>query len=161
MQNMKIPSITDMPQLQPIKVEPKPTQVSPMFRDSVTVTSERLLKALYWIWDAFERANVPYFLTGQTAVDAMANKPLSGEKVTVGIREVEWISGGGRILRTFLGEPHYEDKRYAQYEFEGVPVFIEKYDDHECIIATDTIIYGYETFRVPNPYETFVKLFTQ
>lgn len=185
MENTKIPSITNFQPLQPISVpvktvnQPVVEKQTPQIANSDLVSeaksrpqpipdkffnrtqSEILLQALYYVWDAFERSNVPFFLTGQTAEDAMANKDLSGEIVTVGVRRVEWVSGGGRVFRTFMGEPISEDPGRATYRYENVPIYIGIYDDHDCIIGTDSINYRYETFRVPNPYSTFTQLFTR
>lgn len=130
------------------------------FDGVVTVSADKLLQALYKIWDAFERANVPFFLVHQTAEDAMKQRDLTGDKVEVGVRRMEWISGGRRIIDGFI-TPVSEDKDAALYEFDGVPVIVHVYDDHECIIQTDMVRYRYEEFKVPNPYETFQKVFSK
>lgn len=166
MENMKIPSITDIPQLEriyePVSTgnQPAPVKQRPQIASGdVNFEADKLLKALYWLWDGFERSNVPFFLTGQTYEDVVNDRDLSGNRVTVGVRRVEWVSGGARVLRTFIGEPTSEDAVRACYRFEGVPIDIEIYDDHDCIIGTDSVSYRYEVFKVPNPYETFKKIY--
>lgn len=167
MQNTKIPSITDTKPLAVISV-PKQIltleEVEEKHQEVVKLESleaDKLLKALYWVWDAFDRANVPYFLVYQTAEDVIAQKDLSGDRVTVGIRKPEWLGGGRRLLDAFLGNPIIEEDNYASYDHEGVPVIIHIFEDHECIQATDAVQYRYETFKVPNPYSTFTQVFTR
>ena len=119
-------------------------------------TSEQLLNGLYKIWDAFERANVEFFLVGQTYYDAKGNRDLVGDKVTVGVRKNEWISGGRRLIDAFI-VPQHETEDLVTYEFEGVPVELRVYKDSDCILNCDTINYRHETFKTPNPYPEFVK----
>lgn len=143
----------------PTAATPVPSQVvTPEVFRAHDLPSEKLLNALYWIWDAFSRAHVPFFLVGQTAKDAMANKELTGDKVTVGTRRMEWVSGGRRILDAFA-QPLEEDQNKATYEFEGTLVIVHVYDDHDCIMNTDSINYKYESFKVPNPYKTFEEIY--
>ena len=122
------------------------------------VSSEKLLDGLYWIWDAFERANVHFFLVGQTAEDAIANKDLSGHAVEVGVRKNEWIAGGRRIIDAFI-TPKEEEEMIVLYEHEGVPVILKVYEDSDCVRQTDTIMYRYERFQIPNPMSTFKELY--
>ena len=122
------------------------------------VESQKLLDGLYWIWDAFERANVHFFLVGKTAEDAMANKELTGFEVEVGVRKNEWISGGRRIIDSFI-TPKEEEESVILYEHEDVPVVLKVYEDSDCIRQTDTIMYRYERFQVPNPMSKFKELY--
>ncbi len=119
---------------------------------------QQLLNALYWVWDAFERAAVPFFLVGQTAQDVIANKDLSGDKVEAGIRKMDWISGAKRVLDVFI-TPKEETETHALYEFEGIPVVLHIYEDSDCIINTDSKVYRYETFKVPNPMSEFERIY--
>lgn len=121
-----------------------------------TIIPNDLLQALYKIWDAFERANVEFFLVGDTYYAAKANRDLTGDRVTVGIRKNEWISGGRRLIDAFI-TPVSETEDMALYEFEGVPVEVRVYKDSDCILNCDTINYRYESFKTPNPYSEFVK----
>jgi hypothetical protein len=124
----------------------------------IKVSSEKLLNALYWIWDAFERANMPFFLVNQTAKDATNDHDLTGDKVEIGVRRLEWVSGGRRILDSFI-QPIAEDTTKAEYNHEGVPVIVHIYDDHDCIINTDSKIYRHELFKLPNPYSAFEQIY--
>lgn len=123
-----------------------------------SIDPDKLLVALYWIWDAFERTNMPFFLVKQTAKDVMAHKNLTGNKVTVGVRRNEWISGARRILDAFI-QPIDENENVALYEHQGVPIEVYVYEDHDCIINTDMIRYRHEEFKLPNPYSTFEQIY--
>lgn len=120
--------------------------------------SEELLKALYWIWDAFERSNMPFFLIGSTAESAIANRELQGDKVTVGVRKVEWISGARRIFEAFA-IPDTEENDTAYFTYEGVPVELRIFADNPYITSPDMVRYKYEEFKVPNPYAKFKELY--
>jgi hypothetical protein len=122
--------------------------------------AEKLLAALYYIWDAFERANMPFFLVYQTARDVMLNHDLTGSKVEVGVRGVEWISGAKRVFDNFAGEPLEETPEKATYMHVGVPIVVHVYQkDDECIVQTDMVRYRYEEFKVPNPYQRFLEVY--
>lgn len=121
-------------------------------------SSQQLLDALYWIWDAFERSNVPFFLVFQTAEDAIKQHDLTGDRVEIGVRRMEWVSGGKRIIDAFV-MPLSEGKDEAIYEYRGVPVIVHVYDDSDCVVQTDMVRYRYEEFKIPNPYSKFKELY--
>lgn len=123
------------------------------------IPHERLLKALYWVWDAFDRSMVDFFLINQTYKDARKNKDLSGDKLEIGIRRMEWVGGGRRLLDTFMGLPLEETPTVARYEYEGVPVLLHIYDDSDCITALDSLVYAREIFKIPNPYSKFEEIY--
>lgn len=120
---------------------------------------QQLLDALYYMWDAFDRALMPYFLIHKTAEDAMKNRDLTGNKVTLGVRKMEWLGGSRRILEAFTGTPLTESDELVTFEHKGVPIELHLYDDHNCIIQTDMIRYRYEEFKVPNPYSEFEEVY--
>lgn len=113
-----------------------------------------LLASLYWIWDAFDRANMPYFLTGKTAEQVMNNEDLQGDKLTMGVRIVEWRSGAKRILDSFIQPIETTDTKII-YEHGGVPIEITLYEDNPHIVAPITVMYRYESFPLPNPVKDF------
>jgi hypothetical protein len=123
-----------------------------------TTNPDELLKALYWIWDVFDRCNVPFFLVNQTAKDVIAQRDLTGNKIEVGIRRNEWVSGGKRLIDAFA-TPTSETDNGATYQFEGVPIFLYVYDTSDCIEQTDMVRYKYEQFKVPNPYSKFIEIY--
>jgi hypothetical protein len=118
--------------------------------------SQKLLSALYWAWEAFDRANVPMFLVGDTLKDAVKGHELTGSSIQIGIRKAEWISGGRRLLDTILGLPEVEKDNHATYIYEQTPVHLYIFEDSSFVNNLDSINYKYESFRIPNPYIEFL-----
>ena len=129
------------------------------------IDSQELLDALYWMWDALERSSMGFFLIHQTYEDAKKGNPLTGDKVELGVRKNEWVSGGKRILDAFI-KPTSETLTEAVYLYKkvnskNVPVkiIIHIYEDSPCITSLDMIHYMYERWSVPNPYSEFIKIY--
>lgn len=131
--------------------EPTP-EVSPF-------THAELLKALYWAWDAFDRATMGCFLVYTTAEMVLKKRMLEGNGVYVGTRRLEWESGSKSIFDSFAGEPNEKNEKYVTYIVDGVPVFIYIFEDEQCIRSTDSVIYESEYFKLPNPYSEFIQLY--
>lgn len=129
--------------------------------DKLSYPTDKLLQALYWIWDAFERSSIGMFLVYKTAEDVIDNKDLEGDKITVGVRDLEWISGSTPILRSFVGEPKEKTDKYEVFKnpFNEVPVYVYIFKDHPCIQSTRQIFYKAEYFMVPNTYTQFKEIF--
>jgi hypothetical protein len=119
---------------------------------------EDLLTALYWIWDAFDRANVPWFLAKQTAEDALKGLSPAGGKLEIGIRKNEWTSGGRRILDAYI-TPISETDGLVIYEYAGVPIHMHVYEDSDCIINTNAFMYERESFATPNPFDEYMRTY--
>lgn len=124
-------------------------------------TEPELMEALYWIWDAFDRCSMGMFLVYHTAIHAMNNEFMDGNRITVGIRKNEWISGSTPILLAFTGEPVETWGTYVVFKnpFNAVPVYVYIYADDPCITETAQILYANEYFKVPNTYRRFEKVF--
>lgn len=121
-------------------------------------THEQLLSALFFIWDAFDRGPVEFFLIRDTAKQAKEGKDLSGSGVDVGVRALEWVSGGKRVMDNFTGQYLVkENEMGAEYIWADVPVRVHVFSDNECLSSFDTIFYQNETFLLPNPYEKFAE----
>lgn len=121
-------------------------------------THEQLLSALYFIWDAFDRGPVEFFLVRDTAKQAKEGKNLSGNGIDVGVRKLEWISGGKRVMDNFTGQYLVkENNELSEYIWAHVPVRVHVYSDNECLASFDTIMYEHESFSLPNPYDKFVE----
>ena len=120
-----------------------------------------LLTALFWVWDAFDRAQMGMFLVYDTALSAMNNSILKGDKITVGTRLLEWNSGSTPILKAFTGEPIFISEKYIDFSnpFNSVIVRVYLFETHSCIESTKQIMYENEAFMVPNTYEQFIKEF--
>lgn len=127
-------------------------------------THDELLSALMWVWDSFDRAGMTMLAIFDTAKQIVSQSDLSGDGIDVGVRRLEWISGGKPILEGFL--EHYnisyklsEDGKLATYDHNGVPIRVHILEDNECLSNYDTIVYRMEHFKIPNPYEKFEELY--
>lgn len=140
------PTVTTAPTVQIVEEELPPSP-------------SELLNALYYAWDAFDRANVVFFLVNQTAKDVKDQFDLTGNGVEIGIRRMEWVSGGRRMLDAFLGLPTEESESQAIYLYNNVPITLNIYEDSSCITSPDTILYRNEVFRLPNTLELFEKTY--
>ena len=123
-------------------------------------THDELLKALYWFHDFMERPMIKYFLVGSTAESALKNGMLEGDKVEVGVRRLEWISGGSRIAENFAVADSKTDD-LCIYVSDGVPIHVNIFDDIQEILSCDTRLYEHEYFFIPNPYNSFKQIWSK
>ena len=125
------------------------------------VSHELLLRCLYFLYDAFERPPMDFFLVRDTAKQAIAGEQLSGY-VEIGVRRNEWVNGSD-ILFMFFGEEHVktlnEDPNWIECEYNETPFIIRLYDENKCLAALNSIVYEYETFKLPNMFDIFCKEF--
>ncbi len=133
-----------------IKLEPE--QAHPLEK----LSHENLLKALYWAFDIFERAAMPFFLVYSTAESVFGKKELEGDSVHVGVRINEWTSGMRRVQDSYrvIG-----DNTFEFTSLEGVPITLHVFEDDHCIRATDSQVYYNEIFQLPNPYSRFLEVY--
>lgn len=126
-----------------------------------TFSHEELLKALYFIHDLFSRPNLPFFLLEDTAESVVENRPLKGECITVGIRDVDFQERPLSIMEAFFVADRI-GKDYIRYTYENVPIMVRVMKDEQGIFTnTDYKIYNHESFRVPNPFGTYWESRTQ
>jgi len=119
---------------------------------------DQLLQALYWIFDAMERALINFYLVGTTAESVRQKKDLFGGKIMIAVRKNEWESGARNIIDAFA-PPIVDNGTTVEYEYNGVPVILYVLEDSETLSSFDTTIYAQEYFKLPNPYDEFVKKF--
>jgi hypothetical protein len=119
---------------------------------------DQLLKALYWVYDFMDRASINFFVVGKTAESVISKQDLIGDKITVGVRRLEWLSGAKQIADAFA-TPLKEDDKTVEYEYEGVPILLYILDDDPTIVSCNSEIYNSEFFRFPNPYSKFQEVF--
>lgn len=126
-------------------------------------THDELLAALYWCYDVFERANMLFFCVYDTAKAIKANENLHGDHIDIGVRKLEWVSGGKPILDAYMDQQRIKtvdnDDNTVKYEYGGVPVIVHIYEDDECLNNPDTVMYFMEDFKLPNPYERFERIY--
>ncbi len=124
----------------------------------IQFTHDELLKALFFMWDAFERSTLDFFLIKDTADQIISGGQLTGPHLDLGIRKLEWESGNRSIFDTFVEhEKSYvgEKDGVYEYKFGNVPIFVKVYDQNPCLDSFDIVFYANETFNTPNPYKRF------
>lgn len=131
------------------------TPTTPVVLD---VSHEELLKALYWIWDAFDRAMMHMFVVGNTYHAIKEDRYLFGDRIDVGVRRLEWDSGARRIFEAFTMPPDEETSSFSLYIYNKIPVYVHIYDDDSSITTLNMKMYLGENFNFPTPYERFEKL---
>lgn len=126
---------------------------------SKSYSHEQLLDALYYIDDVLQSGAIPYFVIKETAESVIRGGELSGDGIYVGIRHNDWMSSGMDIV-SLVADATETKKNFIEYEYKGVPILIEIFKkNHPCIESTDPLPYAMEYFYVPNPYQTFKKIY--
>lgn len=116
---------------------------------------DQLLSALYFILDHFSRSNTPFFLTGDTARSVKDGKALFGEKITVGIRELDFQDRMMGILEAFKKADEIGEK-LIKYTHNGVPIEVQVVNDSSNMFTSlNEIMYSHDFFKLPNPFETY------
>jgi len=114
---------------------------------------------LYYIDDVLSRGAIPYFVIKETAESIIRGGELSGDGIYLGVRYTDWISSGMDIV-SLVADAKDISKKLIEYDHLGVPITIEIFKkNHSCIESTDPLPYAMEYFYVPNPYQTFKKLY--
>lgn len=129
--------------------------------------------ALRDVFDLFESlGGIKCLLLGKTAQSAKKGK-LEGDKITVGIRELEltgkgstnrkgqiysWIANYFRrgYSKTMLFEPELE--HIISYDFHGIPIEIKVIQrKYNFLKNPEPIIYNYDDYIIPNPLDKYLK----
>lgn len=120
-----------------------------------TLSHDRLLKTLYFMLDLFSRGNIPFFLMGETANQVKHDKPLSGDKLELGIRYLDFQPRTLSILAAFYFADEVNEHE-IKYTYEGVPVSVKVvYSDDPMFTSLDTKMYMHDNFSLPNPFERY------
>lgn len=120
-----------------------------------------LLQALYWIWDAFDRAMMKMVVIDEAHDLIKQHRQLEGDRIAVGVRKNEWTSGAYNIFKEFAGYPVDQTETYVIYKnpFNEVPVYVYVFDGDETLLNPDSVMYENESFYVPNPYTRFIEIY--
>lgn len=122
---------------------------------SKTFTHDELIQALYHIFDAMDRAMVPFFLDGETAESVLTGYKLEGSGVYIGIRDVDLRSSGFSIVGLYADAVD-TNKKTITYEYQGVPIYMNIYKRHPTIESFDVRSYENEFWNLPNTYDQFL-----
>ena len=152
------PPATDTPA---VTITTEPTE------EPLSFTHDQLLQALYWIHDSMNRGMINFFVIGSTA-DAIKNdQKLSGDRIFLGVRRMEWEnepgddgspgvpSGGRRLVDSVV--QYIEDEGSSVYYLSnsGVPVQVIVFEDEPTITSLDQKMYNRVFVKLPNPYGEF------
>ena len=143
----------------------KETSTSPSLKKSEEIkpsfSYDQLLQAMYWTWDAFDRALMPTFLVYETAQTVIDHQLPDGNAIYFGVRKNEWNAGARTVVYNFTGFPKEKTEKYEVFSnpFNRVPVYVYLFDEDPCIINTAVVMYEREYFNLPNTYKQFVERF--
>lgn len=122
-----------------------------------------LLAALYFVFDAFDRCSMTFFLVKDTAKNAKTSHMLEGDHIDIGVRKLEWSNDQKDVLFLFLTQENaaiteeLPDK--ITLKWNDVPIVIHLYDDSPCVTALVPITYEHEIWLIPNQFEEFEKTY--
>lgn len=108
-----------------------------------------------------DRALINFFVIGDTAKAVINNVDMYGDKVTVGVRRLEWESGARNIADSFA-TPVSDEGNVVRYTApNGVPIILYVLEDDPCINTPNQKIYHSEFIKFPNPYTRFMELYPE
>lgn len=150
-----------IPTTQPGEVITTKPEVIEKVNDIVNeFTHEQLMRCLYFLYDAFHRAAVDFFLVKDTAKNALS-KHMLDTKIDVGVRRLEWSNDNKDMLFPFFEQERVniikQDDFRLDCTYQDIPFTIHIYDDNPCIKYLVPIVYEYEGFLVPNQFDVFEK----
>lgn len=120
-------------------------------------TSEQLEAALFAAKDFLDEAVCEFFVMGETAKCMKEDRWLTGKKIDIGIKEKEYI-GTKEIM--LIANPNIDiQPRKIIMIHEEVPIEIRIIHKHYRVLDhLDQILYAYEDFLVPNPFDAFIRM---
>lgn len=115
---------------------------------------DELSDALLLMHVYLDAATIPFFLDRSTLYSIMNHKALQGS-ITLGVLRADAMDTALSIL--YEQESPVEIKEnMILFNVSGVPVSIKIYESNDSMLKnTDTIFWGYDTWRIPNPYKKF------
>lgn len=122
---------------------------------------EKLLSCLYFVFDAFERCGMHFFLVRETATNANSSHMLEGDHIDIGVRENEWLNDQKDLLFAYLNEEHVQKvselPKSITYKWNDVLFTIHIYPDNPSILALVPISYEHEIWMLPNGLVQFTQ----
>lgn len=129
----------------------------------VDLGHDKLLEGLYFIFDAFERCGIDFFLVRETAHQAMSEHMLEGDHLDIGVRQLEWNNDQKDLLFAFFDQERVEKTKdipgLIEFKWKDIPFDIHFYEDNPCVTALIPIIYENENWKIPNQFTRFEKEF--
>lgn len=132
-------------------------------KPTIDLGHEKLLSGLYFIFDAFERCGLDFFLIRDTAHKAMNEEKLEGDHLDIGVRQLEWNNDQKDLLFAHFDNEHVEKTKdipgLVEFTWQDIPFSIHLYEDNPCVTALVPIIYENEHWKIPNQFARFEKEF--
>jgi len=122
---------------------------------------EKLLSCMYFIFDAFERCSIEFFLVRDTATKAKTEYMLEGDHIDIGVRSLEWQNDSKDLLFPYFDQEHVtkieEEADHMTFKWNDVAFTIHFYADNPCVTALIPIVYEHEHWKIPNRFDIFEK----
>lgn len=129
----------------------------------VDLGHHKLLSTLYFIFEAFGRAGIDFFLIRDTAHKAMTEHMLEGDHIDIGVRSLEWANDQKDLLFAYFDQEGVsktkDEPGIIEFIYQDVPFVIHFYEDNPCVTALIPIIYENEHWKIPNQFTRFEKEF--
>lgn len=126
---------------------------------SVVPSTSELNTALNDVVDLMERALLPFIVLGQTAMDMVNKKELSGKAVEIGVMKKYITKEAKSTLMTFMGHRLIKQKYGYSYKADDVLVRIRIVKrDYAFFKHPDSVFYMSGEYKIPNPFNKYIKV---
>lgn len=98
---------------------------------------------------------MPFVLLDNLAKEVYENRPLSVQKLTIGISRGEYDSA--KPLRDIVFPDIHEKDGKVELDYKDFPIEISILEDKTYIREPDTVFYAVTQFYVPNPFKEYWK----
>ena len=95
-------------------------------------------------------------LAGDTAYSVVKNTRPKEQKITFQIRYTDWTDFARRMLLTVLPQAKVTEKKIT-FDFNTIPIEILIVKKDKFIKTPDTVIYNFESYWIPNPFDAYWK----
>ena len=120
-------------------------------------TLEELDKALDWTEDTLSRAQVPFFLLGETLRSVCEDNQVNGEKIEVGVLRKYLTKSCLGLLDLLVPGSKIEDG-YIRFDKDGVPIEIKVIERRFKVFERPNFLFHrVGEYKIPNPLEKYWK----
>lgn len=120
--------------------------------------TDALDEALFYAFDIFETITLDFFPMNNTAYQMINDLRLEGDKIQLGVREKDLAPTTLETLKIAVPNIDITDKKIIMVH-EGIPIEVRIIKKHYRVLDNlDQILYAYETFWIPNPIESFMRM---
>jgi len=123
-----------------------------METEKVGKTHQELSDALYQVVETLKNSQIPALVVGQTAKDMVDGKPLSGNRVEIGIFARHLTGDTRPIFHTFF--PNMKLEEGLMGEYNGVPIYLSIVKG-KVFENPDMVYNGPDEYKIPNPFEKY------